>query len=189
MGGLYAATVLATSIGTYIFTRFLIPDVLVGLWLTLGYYFFLRALEQETPSQAACRGFAATCALNVLTEGLIGLVFRAGAIFLYLLVTGNLRFLLKLRVVECRDLFPDRGAMAHARGRAESGPRNSSRLLVVLFRERALEPVSEQTRTGRVRHRPSAYFLGIAGSLAAPVECISAAGAAGGSDAASPIAG
>jgi 4-amino-4-deoxy-L-arabinose transferase-like glycosyltransferase len=105
MCGLYAATVLATSIGPYIFTRFLIPDVLVGLWLTLGYYFFLRALEQETPSRAVCWGFAATCALNVLTKGLIGLVFPAGAIFLYLLVTGNLRFLLKLRVVSSASIF------------------------------------------------------------------------------------
>ncbi len=105
MGGLYAATVLATSIGPYIFTRFLIPDVLVGLWLTLGYYFFLRALEQETPSRAACWGFAATCALNVLTKGLIGLVFPAGAIFLYLLATGNLRFLPKLRLASSASIF------------------------------------------------------------------------------------
>ena len=40
LGGLYAGVVLATSIGPYIFTRFLIPDVLVGLWLTIGYFFF-----------------------------------------------------------------------------------------------------------------------------------------------------
>src|ERR1019366_6827578 len=66
-GGLYAGVVLATSLGLYIFTRFLIPDVLVGLWLTIGYYFFLRSLEEERPSRLSCWGFAATCALNVLT--------------------------------------------------------------------------------------------------------------------------
>src|SRR5208337_3730753 len=79
-GGLYAGVVLATSVGPYIFTRILIPDILIGLWLTIGYYFFLRSLEEEWPSRLACWGFAATCALNVLTKGLIGLVFPAGAI-------------------------------------------------------------------------------------------------------------
>jgi len=35
-GGFYSGLALITSIGPYIFTRFLIPDVLVGLWLTLS---------------------------------------------------------------------------------------------------------------------------------------------------------
>src|SRR4029434_2767791 len=73
-GGVYSAVVLGTSVGPYIFTRFLIPDVLVGLWLTIGYCFFLRSLEEERPSRLTCWGFAATCALNVLTKGLIGLI-------------------------------------------------------------------------------------------------------------------
>jgi 4-amino-4-deoxy-L-arabinose transferase-like glycosyltransferase len=77
-GGLYAGVVLATSLGLYIFTRFLIPDVLVGLWLTIGYYFFLRSLEEERPSRLTCWGFAAACALNVLTKGLIGLKISSG---------------------------------------------------------------------------------------------------------------
>src|SRR5438309_2858809 len=42
--GFYAALVLATAVGPYIYTRFLIPDLLVGLWLTLGFGFFLRTL-------------------------------------------------------------------------------------------------------------------------------------------------
>ena len=105
LGGLYAGIVLATSIGPYIFTRFLIPDVLVGLWLTIGYYFFLRSLEEEVPSQKTCWGFAVVCALNVLTKGLIGLVFPLGAIGLYLILTGNLRHLLKLRIVSSTILF------------------------------------------------------------------------------------
>src|SRR5208337_4071366 len=104
-GGLYAGVVLATSVGPYIFTRILIPDILIGLWLTIGYYFFLRSLEEERPSRLACWGFAATCALNVLTKGLIGLVFPAGAIGLYLLLTGNLRHLLKLRILSSTAVF------------------------------------------------------------------------------------
>ena len=105
LGGLYAGVVLATSIGPYIFTRFLIPDVLVGLWLTIGYFFFLRSLEEEVPSRATCWGFAVTCALNVLTKGLIGLLFPVGAIGLYLILTGNLRHLLKLRIVSSTLVF------------------------------------------------------------------------------------
>jgi len=104
-GGLWSGVVLATSIGPYIFTRFLIPDVLVGLWLTIGYYFFLRSLEEDPPSRSTCWGFAATCALNVLTKGLIGLVFPAGAIGLYLILTGNLRHLLRLRLLSSTPVF------------------------------------------------------------------------------------
>jgi 4-amino-4-deoxy-L-arabinose transferase-like glycosyltransferase len=104
-GGLWSGVVLATSIGPYIFTRFLIPDVLVGLWLTIGYYFFLRSLEEDPPSRLTCWGFAATCALNVLTKGLIGLVFPAGAIGLYLILTGKLRHLLRLRLLSSTLVF------------------------------------------------------------------------------------
>src|SRR5579864_5695641 len=104
-GGLYAAVVLATSIGPYIFTRFLIPDVLVGLWLAIGYLFFLRSLEEDPPSRLTCWGFAVTCALNVLTKGLIGLVFPAGAIGLYLLLTRNLRHIWKLRLASSTLVF------------------------------------------------------------------------------------
>jgi 4-amino-4-deoxy-L-arabinose transferase-like glycosyltransferase len=104
-GGLYAGIALSTSLGLYIFTRFLIPEVLVALWLTLGYHFFLQSLEEQQPSRFVCWGFAATCALNVLTKGLIGLVFPAGAIGLYLLLTGNLRHLLKVRVFSSTLVF------------------------------------------------------------------------------------
>lgn len=103
--GFWAGVVLSTSVGPYVFTRFLIPDILVGLWLTLGYIFFLRSLEEDPPSRITCAGFAATCACNVLTKGLIGLVFPAGAIGLYLILTGNLRHLTKLRVFFSTAVF------------------------------------------------------------------------------------
>ena len=104
-GGLYAAVVLATSLGLYIFTRFQIPDAMVALWMTLSAMFFLQSLRQETPSRWACWGFAATCALNVLTKSLIGLVFPLAAIFLFLLITRNLRHILKLRLVSSTVVF------------------------------------------------------------------------------------
>jgi 4-amino-4-deoxy-L-arabinose transferase-like glycosyltransferase len=104
-GGLYSGLALVTSVGPYIFTRFLIPDVLVGLWLVISYFFFLRSLEEDAPSRLTCWGFAAACAMNVLTKGLIGLVFPAAAIGLYLLLTRNLPHLLRLRVLSSTIVF------------------------------------------------------------------------------------
>ncbi|MCU1298837.1 MAG: glycosyl transferase, family 39 [Acidobacteriaceae bacterium] len=104
-GGFYSAMVLGTCVGPYIFTRFEIPDVIVGLWLAVGAYFFLRSLDEEEPSRLTCWGFAATCALNVLTKSLIGLVFPFAAIGLYLLLTRNLRHLLKLRLLSSTLVF------------------------------------------------------------------------------------
>ncbi len=104
-GGFDSALVLATALGPYLFTRFLIPDVLVGLWLTLTFWLFLESLEQERPTKWIGWGLAVVCALNVLTKGLIGLVFPAGAIGLYLLLTGNLKHLLKLRLISSSVIF------------------------------------------------------------------------------------
>ena len=104
-GGFYSGLALVTSIGPYIFTRFLIPDVLVGLWLTISYFFFLRSLEEESPSRLTCWGFAAACALNVLTKGLIGLVFPIATIGVYLLLTKNLRHLARLRILSSTLVF------------------------------------------------------------------------------------
>jgi 4-amino-4-deoxy-L-arabinose transferase-like glycosyltransferase len=108
-GGLYAALALGTGFGPYIYTRFLIPEMLVALWLALGFDFFLTTLEQaqagQEPSRWLCWGIAATMALNVLTKGLIGLVFPIGTIFIFLLLTGNLRHLLKLRLVSSFLVF------------------------------------------------------------------------------------
>jgi 4-amino-4-deoxy-L-arabinose transferase-like glycosyltransferase len=103
--GFCSALVMATAVGPYIYTRFLIPDILVGLWLTLGFGFFLRTLEEVPPSRWACWALAATAALNVLTKGLIGLAFPVGTIVLYLLITGNLRHLLRLRLVSSFLVF------------------------------------------------------------------------------------
>ena len=104
-GGFDSALVLATALGPFLFTRFLIPDVAVGLWLTLTFWLFLISLEPPTPARWTCWGLGAVCALNVLTKGLIGLVFPIGAIGLYLLLTGNLRHLFKLRLVSSALVF------------------------------------------------------------------------------------
>jgi 4-amino-4-deoxy-L-arabinose transferase-like glycosyltransferase len=104
-GGFDSGLVLATALGPFLFTRFLIPDAAVGLWLTLTFWLFLVSLEQPKPARWTCWGLGAVCALNVLTKGLIGLVFPIGAIGLYLLLTGNLRHLLRLRLVSSALVF------------------------------------------------------------------------------------
>jgi 4-amino-4-deoxy-L-arabinose transferase-like glycosyltransferase len=104
-GGFYSAVVLGTCVGPYLFTRFQIPDVIVALWLTLGFYFFLLSLEEPSPSRLTCWGFAATCALNVLTKSLVGLIFPLATVFLYLALTRNLRHLFKLRLLSSTIVF------------------------------------------------------------------------------------
>jgi 4-amino-4-deoxy-L-arabinose transferase-like glycosyltransferase len=105
LAGFYSAVVLGTALGTYLFTRFLIPDLLVGLWITLCFALFLRSLREGRPSRLTCWGLAASCALNVLTKGLIGVVFPAVIILLFLIVTRNLRHILRLRVVSSTAVF------------------------------------------------------------------------------------
>ena len=91
MAGFYAALVLATSFGLFIFTRSLIPDAMVCLWLTLAMLCFWRSLAGPTRANAA--GFAAACALGVLTKGLIGVVFPLLIVAVYLAMTRNLAHL------------------------------------------------------------------------------------------------
>ncbi len=105
MGGFFAALVLATGVGPYLFTRIIIPDLIVGLWLTLGMWCFLRTLEQERPSRAMCWAFAAAAGLDMLTKGMIGIVFPVGFVVVYLFLTRNLRHLLKMRPISSMVVF------------------------------------------------------------------------------------
>ena len=94
--GLYASVGLLLSFGLYIFTRILIPDAIVCLWFTLAVFCFWRteAGPQEPGGRAPllpCLCFAAACALNILTKGLIGLAFPIGTVLLSLLLTRGVR--------------------------------------------------------------------------------------------------
>lgn len=95
--GFLSALVLITSIGPYLYTRFFIPDIVVGYWLAVSVHLFLRSLDAERPSMLLCMSLGAVTGLNVLTKGLIGMVFPIGIFGIYLLWTGNLRHLLKMR--------------------------------------------------------------------------------------------
>jgi 4-amino-4-deoxy-L-arabinose transferase-like glycosyltransferase len=106
--GLYAALAMATSIGPYLYTRFYIPDILIALWMTLSVHLFLIALERINELRSPLLpmlGFAAVMALDVLTKGLIGIVFPLLFVILYLAITRQLRLLLKLHIPAATALF------------------------------------------------------------------------------------
>ena len=85
--GLYAGLITLSSFGIFIFSRINIPDVLVCLLLTLALFAYFRTDAQPRPAPALCWLFAAACALDVLTKGLIGIVFPLGIVGLHLLLT------------------------------------------------------------------------------------------------------
>ena len=92
--GLYSGMVLLSSFGVFIFTRILIPDAIVCLWLLLAVWCFWRTEQAHTNTPAPllpCLGFSTACALNLLTKGLIGLVFPLATVALYLLLTRGRR--------------------------------------------------------------------------------------------------
>ena len=88
--GFFGALALATSAGTFLFTRIVLPEPVFTLWLTLFMYAFLRweRAERKTAPLVWMYVFAA---LAVLTKGLIGVVFPAAIVVLTLLATGTLK--------------------------------------------------------------------------------------------------
>ena len=103
--GLWAGILFLASIGPYLFTRLTIPDVTVGLWGGVSLYFFLAGWQTERPSLFSCWAIAAAISLNVLTKGLIGVVFPCAIIFVFLLLVGDLRHLLKMRLISSTLVF------------------------------------------------------------------------------------
>jgi 4-amino-4-deoxy-L-arabinose transferase-like glycosyltransferase len=93
--GLYAGLMLLSSFGIFIFTRILLPDADVCLWLTLALFFYWgtesspgqQTHPQTDASITLCWLFAASCALNVLTKGFIGIVFPLLIVLAHLILT------------------------------------------------------------------------------------------------------
>src|SRR5947199_2710250 len=88
--GIYAGLFVYTAAGVFLFTRILIPDVLLSLLIAASLYFWLSALEDRGPAWKWYAGYVCI-ALGVLTKGLIALLFPAGTAFFYLLITGEWR--------------------------------------------------------------------------------------------------
>jgi 4-amino-4-deoxy-L-arabinose transferase-like glycosyltransferase len=91
LAGFYAGLCVATCIGLFLFTRVLIPDVMLTFAITLAMWAFLRVLdEEEKHPRAWAYTFAACLGTGLLIKSLIALVFPLGAAFVYLLITRQL---------------------------------------------------------------------------------------------------
>src|SRR5665213_1951329 len=86
---LYAGLAIAVSPGLWLFTRVLIPDVVLTLPIAFAMWAFLRALE---PEERRWRVWAlaswAAIGAGLLLKGLIAAVFPLGAAFFYLIFSG-----------------------------------------------------------------------------------------------------
>jgi len=101
--GLYAGLGVLTSIGPFLFTRFIIPEAYLGLFLLWGLYGLITGLELGKPSRIYWCYIGV--ALAVLTKGLIAPVFFIGAAVPYLLLTGQWRRWRELKPVTGTLLF------------------------------------------------------------------------------------
>ena len=90
--GFTAGLVLSTSLGLWLFTRILIPDVILTGAIALALWGFVRALDEgEAHPHVWSAVFAGAIGTGLLLKGLIAAVFPVGAAVIYLLITGAWR--------------------------------------------------------------------------------------------------
>ena len=106
----YTGLGILTSAGVFLFTRWLIPEVLLSLLLFAALFLFLFALEPPQTVTDRLRAWAAygmwaALALAVLTKGLVALVFFFGTVMIYGLLTRDLSRWRALRPLSGSLLF------------------------------------------------------------------------------------
>jgi 4-amino-4-deoxy-L-arabinose transferase-like glycosyltransferase len=85
--GFYAGLCISTCIGLFLFTRILIPDVMLTADMAFSMWAFLRAIDEEEPHPRWWAFLlAASLGVSLLLKSLIGIVFplAAGLVFLAL---------------------------------------------------------------------------------------------------------
>jgi len=89
--GFYAGLCMGTCVGLFLFTRILIPDVLLVLTVALAMWAFLRTLEEEEAHpEFWAFALAASLGVGLLVKSLVALVFPIGGALIYLLLTKQL---------------------------------------------------------------------------------------------------
>ena len=89
--GFYAGLVLASCVGLFLFTRILIPDVILTLSIAVSMWAFLRVIDDEEPRPRWWAfGFAACLGIGLLLKSLIAVVFPISTVIVYLAVTRQL---------------------------------------------------------------------------------------------------
>ncbi len=90
-GGFYAGLAISTCIGLFLFTRILIPDVMLTADITLSMWAFLRIIDpQERRPLLWTFLLWSSLGVSLLLKSLIGVVFPLGAAFVYLALTRQL---------------------------------------------------------------------------------------------------
>ncbi len=86
--GFYAGLVMSTCIGLFLFTRILIPDVMLVFTIALAMWSFLRALDEgEKHPRLWAASLAACIGTGLLLKSLIGALFPVASGVIYLLLT------------------------------------------------------------------------------------------------------
>ena len=95
--GFYAGLCLATCAGLFLFTRILIPDVMLTLAVCVGFWSFQRVLESDPLREDAASNprlwatlLAASLGIGILLKGLIAVVLPVGGGLLYLAITRQI---------------------------------------------------------------------------------------------------
>ena len=88
--GLYTGLFTATAAGCFLFTRVLIPEAILSLFIAAAFYCLVSALDRPD-SRFAWYATYAMLALAVLTKGLLALVVIGITVVAYLAITGEWR--------------------------------------------------------------------------------------------------
>ena len=89
--GFYAGLCMATCVGLYLFTRILIPDVILTFTITLAMWALLRVTDEaEKHPRLWAFLLAASLGTGLLLKSLIGVVFPIAAGVIYLFLTKQL---------------------------------------------------------------------------------------------------
>lgn len=89
--GFYAGLCIGTCTGLFLFTRILIPDVMLTATITLGMWAFLRVLDEQEPHPRWWAFLlAASFGIGLLLKSAVAVLFPAGAAVVYLACTRQL---------------------------------------------------------------------------------------------------
>ena len=89
--GFYAGLCISTCFGLFLFTRILIPDVMLTASVALSMWAFLRAIDADEPRRRWWAFvMAASLGTSLLFKSLIGVVFPVAAMLIYLGITRQI---------------------------------------------------------------------------------------------------